>query len=294
MQRLLRSRWLIGMLVLLLLILGGKAIHRAMQPKYEGKTVEEWFAEYTSEGLIGWEAMDIVPFQKLGTNAAKFLWVEYTRKDSKATAWLMAHKDRVTGKKRHWWANTHEKERQANALILLREMGPTAEPLITEILNRLKSSNPEEAMHLVILLGTIQRQPELVVPAIHLSLLSTNLNITQRIEHMGTLGRFGGYAKTSLPELRNRLANQVYTNSGEDYYIARSILMINGPGPELGYCTNNLVWGDFVKSARALNFVDGLGTNARPAAPMLIPFASSLTYESESNYVMKIVREIDP
>jgi hypothetical protein len=293
-KRFTRSRVLLGMVVLCLLLWSINAIHHAKQPKYQGKTAEEWFGEYELIREFSLRETSAEAFRNLGTNGVWFLWKEYCRKDSKPTAWIMAQKDRLLGIKRPWWANSHELERQCKAMFLLRELGANAEPLIPEILSKLSSCNPDEASTMAYLLGTIQRQPEIAVPAIHQSLLSTNLNISQRINNYISLAKFGDKAKSSLPELKARFTNPVYTNNGENLHLARAILLINGPGPELGLFTNNLVFGDFMKSYSSISRMESCGTNARPAAAVLIRFAQTLTNEFDSNQVMQTVRIIDP
>jgi len=290
----LRSRWLLGAVLLLVAVIGGKTIHRAMQPKYEGKTVEEWFAAYTLDGALRLDVAEGVPFQKLGTNAVWFLWGEYTRKDSKTTSWLMAHRDRFTGKKRLWWANTHELERQSKALILLRKMGPIAEPLIPEIIPRLTSADLDEAATMAYFLAEINRQPEVVVPAIHRALLSTNWSFGHSKNHIAALGKFGPQARSALPELQNRLGHPAHTNRAETFYLARAILQINGPGPELGVFTNNLVPGDIHKSTSALSYLRDVGTNAWPAVPALREFIKTFTDDSAGMYILDVISEIDP
>lgn len=265
-----------------------------MQPKYEGKTAAEWFAAYTLDDAVRLDKAEGVPFQKLGTNAVWFLWGEYTRKDSKATAWLVAQKDRFTGKKRLWWANTHEKERQSKALVLLREMGPASEPLIPEIIPRLKSADLDEAATMAYFLAKIHRQPEVVVPAIHHALLLTNWSFGQRKNHIAALGMFGPQAKSALPELQSRFGHPAYTNHAEAFYLARAILQINGPGPELGVFTNNLVPGDIHKSTSALSHLRDVGTNAWPAVPVLREFIKTFTNDSDGIYILDVIREIDP
>jgi len=293
--RMIHSRWLVGAVLLLAIVIGGKVIHWAMQPKYKGKTVEQWFAAYTIDGVLRLEEAEGVPFQKLGTNAVWFLWREYARKDSKPTAWLMAQKDSLTGKKRIWWANTHELERQAKALILLRNMGPAAEPLIPEIIPRLASPDLNEAATMAYFLAEINRQPEVVVPAIHRAWLSTNWSFSHSKNHIAALGKFGPQAKSALPELQSRIGNPALTNRAEIFYLARSILQINGPGPELGVFTNNLVPGDIHKSISALASLHDVGTNARPAIPVLREFVKTFANDSASQaYIMDVIREIDP
>lgn len=264
-----------------------------MQPKYEGKTVEEWFAEYTIDDVLGQDVHDR-PFQELGTDAAWFLWGELTRRDSKATALLMAYKDKLTGKKRSMFGRTNEAERHTKAGHLIGRLGPAAEVLIPEIIVRLKSTDLDEAAEMAFLLGEIRRQPEVVIPEIHQSLLSTNWNFRQHKAHLMALSSFGAQAKAVLPELRSRLVNPAYTNDYVKFSLVNAILKINGPGPELGLYTNGLVSGSYWSNSIILNHMERAGTNARPAVPFLLQFAKTLTNQAEIDWVIGAVQVIDP
>ena len=289
----LRSRWLFGAVLLLAIVMGGKMIHRAMQPKYEGKTVEEWFADWKYRNSEMPEPQRVEVCTNLGTNAVWYLWGEYRRNDSVVTAWIMEKKHRFFGSG-YQFETSHERQRHLKALSTLHLLGGQCEPLIPEIVKHLKSSNPVEACNMVSLLGSIRQQPDLVVPVIHLSLLSTNWESYQRKLHIDALGKFGPAAKSVLPELQKRFANPAATNQGENHHLARAILRINGPGPELGLFTNGLAAGDFVKSFSDICFLEQVGTNARSAAPILRDFMGTLTNESEIRYVIQVIQEIDP
>jgi len=284
------TRVLLGFITLGLLVWCLKTIHHVLQPKYQGKTAEEWFAAYTWTGKPIEEA-NAVPFEHLGTNGVWFLWGEYCRKDSKPTVWLMRIRDVFT---KDLWAPSHEQDRHFRASAMVLKLGPMAEPLIPAILSRMTATDPDEATSMAYLLGNIQRRPEIVVPALQLSLRSTNWTSTQRIRTILALSQFGSHAKPALPMLQGWLADPAYTTNGANPYLATAILRINGPGPELALLTNNLVPGDYDKSMKYITLIDSAGTNASPAAPVLLQFAGTLTNETEIKTVRDTIHKIDP
>jgi hypothetical protein len=293
-KRLARSHLLLGFLVLCLLLLGTKAIHHALQPRYQGKTVEEWFDGVTT-GSSGREAVNndpaVIGLRHLGTNAVWFLWREQARKESPMLSALQKHIDQFTGRNKN---SPPELSRAYTAWVVLLVFGPETEVLIPEALELLKNGQPEEAAHAAMLLGRTRRQAEVVVPAILHSLAVTNRDANQRISHYVALKEFGPQAKAALPYLRAQLAKSTIPNSYEGYWLAKAILTINGPGPEVSYFTKRLVPGDLQRSFPNLAPLEQLGTNACTATPVLFQFAQTLTNQVDSNRVMEVIRKIDP
>ncbi len=293
-HRFLRPRVVWGIVALCLLLWGSKAIHRAMQPQYQGKTVEEWFEieKYPSSPYDA-ESNDTKAerFKNLGTNAVWFLWQEYKRDDSKFTAWMMAQKQRVF--QTRYYGGDHQTHRQSHAFNLLCLLRANAEPLIPVLISELKTGDPAFSDSTALLLGFIHRQPEVTVPALIESLSMTNRPPFPEHGHFHALGEFGAASVTALPVLRSRLAETnrpTYARAK----IASSILKITGPGPELAYFTNHIVAGDTSFSLTLTLDLGDIGTNARPAAPLLRQFAGTLGDKNLSNYVMEVVRKIDP
>jgi hypothetical protein len=291
-RALLRSRWLWCVVILLVVTVGGRVIHRAMQPKYEGKTVEEWFEGWrlnTGED----EKRLVEVYSSFGTNAVWYLWRENNRKDSMITAWVMAKKHRFFGSG-YKFGTSHEEQRHLKAMYLLSLLEDRCEPLIPEITPLLSSPNLDMRCSMISLLGSIRRRPEVVVPAIQQSLHSTNWQAYQRNKHIDALGEFGPAAKSVLPELQKQFINLAVTNQIERRYLAKAIVQINGPGPELEVFTNALVPGDFTQSFTSISFLERIGTNAGPAAPILRELTGTFTNEVEVKYVMEVIRKIDP
>jgi len=293
-QRLRPARLLQGMGILCVLLLGFVVIRHALEPKYQGKTAEEWFEEVTTS-TSGTEYVTkdpaVIGLRHLGTNAVWFLWREQARKESPWLTSLQRRFDRLTGKNKN---SPPTIGRAHTAWMVLFSFGLETEVLIPEALELLKNGQPNEAAFAAFLLGRTGRQPDVVVPAILASLAVTNRHIDHRISHYVGLQTLGPQAKAALPYLRTQLADPVIAQTREGYWLARAILTINGPGPEVNYFTRNLVPGNFRLSYPNLAPLAHLGTNARPAAPELHKFMLTLTNAEDSTRVLEIIRKIDP
>lgn len=287
-----RALWRVSGMILIA-FLAYWLIHRARQPRYQGKTVEEWFSEVTTASS-GSDYIDrdpaVIGLRHLGTNAVWFLWHEQARKESPLLVSLEKRLDRLTGKP----TNYLEISRADTAWRILFQFGPEIEVLIPDALKLMKNGKPEEASRAALLLGRTKRQPEVIVPAILQSLAKTNRNSGQRVSHIVGLKEFGPQAKAALPYLRQHLAKIHRANSYEGYWLAMAILTIDGPGPELGFFTQGLVLGDYRRSYSSLVPLERLGTNARPAAVELHKFMLTLTNAEDSARVLELIRKLDP
>jgi hypothetical protein len=281
-------------LAFIALLLASKVIHHAIQPQYQGKTAEEWFEEVTT-GSSGSEAVSndpaVIGLRHLGTNAVWFLWRERARKESPMLSALQKRIDQFTGRNKN---NPPEFSRGYTAWLILLVFGPETKVLIPGALESLKSNDPNEAARAAMLLGRTQQQAPVIVPAILQSIVITNRNPDQRVSHIVALKEFGPEAKAALPYLRTQLAKTAVSNSYEGYWLAKAILTIDGPGPEVGYFTKNLVPGDYRRSYPNLAPIEQLGTNARTAAVELHKFMLTLTKAADSARVMEVIRKIDP
>jgi hypothetical protein len=286
-----RHRWLWGVAALCLLFWGSKAIHRATLPKYDGRTMEEWFANTEPSGFFPRDEATVCAFQSMGTNGVWFLWEQYNRKDPEHVVWARRTLDRLSG---HGGLFDYEKRRQMLAETLLSLLKPEAEVLMPEIMRRLRGDDPEAATTMASLLISTRLKPEEAVAGLTDSLSKTNRAWQDRMVHMWALSRYGVNARRALPVLRTILASQSGMNASETQTLHVTILSIGGPGPELAFFTNRLVLGDYNQSAGTLRMLSELGTNARPAAPLLLALANTLTNQTDSNRVIEVIRTIDP
>ncbi|HEY1174065.1 MAG TPA: hypothetical protein VGH19_22060 [Verrucomicrobiae bacterium] len=287
----------IAMFVLLcLIVLGIKTARYAMQPKYQGKTMEEWYAEVKSMDAI-WVMNEeefardpaTVALKQFGTNAVWFLWREHCRRDSQITAWYMERFDHPSAV---YWFN-HQQMREEITARLLMEFGSGAEVLIPEILAGLNTNDQRERERLVHLLGTIRKQPELVLPALVRGFPAQSKAMHDHFRDIRTIGEFGPAAKAYVPELKARLANPMNQNRGLQATLAETIVRINGPGPELQILLRELRPGDASLCHSGMGPFENVGTNALPVVPELLRFAQTFTNSAASNYVISVIRKID-
>ncbi|MGV3756654.1 MAG: hypothetical protein ACO1QS_14825 [Verrucomicrobiota bacterium] len=288
------TKLLAGLLVICFLLWCGLSLPRLLEPKYQGKTADQWFAEVTT-GSSGSEHLTkdpaVIGLRHLGTNAVWFLWNERTRKASPLLTSWQKRLNRLTGKQNN---QPPGPGRAQTAWLILFQFGPETEVLIPEALELLKNGTPSEAAHAARLLGFTQRRPELVVPAILQSLALTNRSYDERVSHFVALWKLGPSAKAAVPYLRTQLNQPAMASGYGGDWLAKAILTINGPGPEVDYFTRNLVPGNFRLSYPNLAPLEHLGTNARPAAIALHKFRLTLTNAEDSARVLEIIRKIDP
>ncbi len=288
------TKLLAGLLIICFLLWCVLSLPRLLEPKYQGKTAEEWFAEVTT-GSSGSEYLTkdpaVIGLRHLGTNAVWFLWRERARQESPRLSSWKKRFDRLIGKQNN---NPPELSRAYTAWLILFHFGPETQVLVPEALELLRNGKPNEAAHAAMLLGRTRREAPVVVPAILQSLAMTNRTSDHRISHLVGLKEFGPQAQAALPYLRTQLAKTNILNSYEGYWLAKAILTINGPGPEVDYFTRNLVPGNFRLSYPNLAPLEHLGTNARPAAIALHKFRLTLTNAEDSTRVLEIIRKIDP
>jgi hypothetical protein len=269
---------------------GIKAIHRAMQPKYEGKTIHEWFAIWQKDREFV-EYSDV--FRALDKPALEFLWQEYNRKDSAWTTWVMARHQRLF-KYKYPFGNTHEMYRRLVAYNAFHRASPDAlAPFQPAIVARLKTIESDYSGGLAYLLGLIPQQPQTSVPALIESLQATNRDIGDRAGHLIALGRHGKEAAAAVPLLQTMLAD-TNRHRYERSKLVITILQINGPGPELAYLTNSLKSGDLSASISAIYDLKEIGTNAYPAVPLLLELTQNSSNKVISNTVMEAIRVINP
>lgn len=291
--------WRIWLLAFFALLLGIKVAHRALQPKYQGKTVEEWFEENQIFLVCGTgnppppdqntlrklRKNRVLPFQVLGHNALEFLWHEYTQPPSRSSS---SQSDSPFGRS----------DRRFTAFVLLHDLGPEARPLIPKFLSAMVDTKSENSGQIAMLLGRIHEQPALVVPALIRVLERTNWAHGDKAAYADALAAYGQAAQPALPALRKCLTDPTIPLADKQE-LASSILRITGPGPELDILTQPLVlteekdWSSH-NISMVLYRLKETGTNAAPAAPTLQKFAQTLTREWYVQQVTETIKVIDP
>jgi len=155
-HRLTPTRLLLVFVGLCLLLWDIKAIHHALQPKYQGKTAQEWFEE--AREIAQTEGREVIAREKharqpavvalksLGATAVWYLWKEVNHKDSTLTVWGWELHDRITGKGRM----SRGGERQSKAYDLLVLMENVPEAFIAELAEEARGTDTEKHARLSI------------------------------------------------------------------------------------------------------------------------------------------------
>ena len=297
-KRFTRSRVLLGMVVLCLLLWSIKAIHHALQPKYQGKTAQEWFEEAKIIHTI--HHIDVVPndpgflaLTAMGTNAVWYVWHEYEREAGPATIWVMdIWRYYILGEKFSY--ADYLAERCDRAWILLSSMGQATECLVPELVDRVDGTDVMQSVVAANWLGNLKHNPSLSVPA-----LIRALNQTPRIPtnnhsvYIRALGQFRSQAESALPLLME-LHDSPAIKREEQLQLAAAIFQIDGSLPEPKYI-NRIFDPDDLKKSRYILF-DSQIEHQPPtnAIPFLLNFSQGLTNEIHALLIKNAIRKIDP
>lgn len=150
-----RSRVLLGFVTVCVLVWGIKAIHYAMQPKYDGKTASEWFEEakgfdFSTENRQGrYQQPAVIALKGLGTNAVWYLWKETNRTNSTLTTLGWKVYDRIAKKES---LISRDKVRQRKAYELLILMDNIPEAFILELAKDVRGTDASKARQAIWLL----------------------------------------------------------------------------------------------------------------------------------------------
>jgi hypothetical protein len=200
---------LLGFAVLCLLLWSIKATQHAMQPKYQGKTAEEWFAgldpfkrsSTQTAFSLSMEDPAFQAFTHLGPDAAQFLWQEYNHKDSKLETWTIR---KIGDWSSGGWRIDSANIRNFKAMCLLQAMGPKAECLVPDLRNSLKSAASDyERSRLLEMLNKISPKDLAKLPYLIPGLNSTNAGV--RAQSLDGLHCMGVQASSALPALEKLL-----------------------------------------------------------------------------------------
>ncbi|MGV3756655.1 MAG: hypothetical protein ACO1QS_14830 [Verrucomicrobiota bacterium] len=127
--RLTFARLFLGFATLCLLVWCLKTVHYALQPKYQGKTAEEWFALIDTHGQSGSNGILAIShddpavraLKQLGSAPVRFLWRELHARDSRVKAVFI---ERIRAWSNNRWSIASSRERNFKALVALGQLGP--------------------------------------------------------------------------------------------------------------------------------------------------------------------------
>lgn len=280
--------------MLCLLLWGIKAIHHAMQPKYQGKTAGEWFAEAKPKELFGVKRDEefakepsTIALQNLGTNAVWYLWAELNRKDSVWTTWGWELHDRLT-KKERYFSNEEERHDKAHDLLVLMQAVP--EGLTIELARRARGKNTKEARQAIGLLGRLKKHPDIAVSAL-IEGLQDEKRYMPAVE---ALIAFGSEAKPALPALRNLLAHPFPSiNKSSSDFIRRAIIRTDPTAPEFKELADELKPGNMKSSIDAIAELISIGDIQPEAYAVLVRFSQTLTNKFKVDEFVNYVRDME-
>lgn len=284
--RLTFTRLLLGFITLSLLVWCLKTIHHALQPKYQGKTAEEWFAlvdphaQQNAALAISHGDPAIQAFQHLGPSAARFLWRELHVTDT-------ALKKLFIRKAAEWsdgrWDIEPSETRNFKALVALGKMGPAADCLIPELLIHAQSTNRQDAYRGLSLIGHIGTRPELAVPLFLSNVTSTN--------PMAGLEQYGPQASNALPALEQALT----LRTGHDRLLVAYAMVGIGDRSKLTLLLAEVQNTNSPYRTNALSLLLRLNTNALDAVPALLAFAKSSTNDYDlQTHTARTIEQISP
>lgn len=295
-KRSMRSRVLLGIVGLCLFLWSTKAVRHAMQPKYQGKTAEEWFATIdpydhspTATGdsmLIKHDDPAILAFQHFGSDAAEFLWQELYHQDSKAKAWLI-NQIRIASRNR-WIIDTAD-GRNFKARMALQAMGPKADCLIPELLLSARSTDNQECYRSLDLIGEIGTRTDVTVPFLVSNLKSSDRAIVRR--SMESLLKIGPAASNALPAMEQMLN----TSTGEAHLTAAAAMVALGDRTKLDLLLTELQDTNSTLRTYALFRLGSLKTNAVETLPTLVAVAKDpATPGNLQNMTVSLIDYISP
>lgn len=289
--RRLRTRALWTIITLCLLLLSIKAIHHALQPQYQGKTAEEWFAEakistYPHGIYVPTNDPGVDALRAMGTNAVQYLWLEYTGQIPSDTPLMDAWK-------RYALSAQHEvekarKEQQFRAQIMLCFFGPETECLIPELVSRLDSMDRETAEDAARWLGTLRQRPEVSVPAL-VRALKQSRSASKQSTLIWALSEFESEAQAALPLLLT-LYDVSGTGTEEQIKIAAAIVRIDTAAGSPSHLDRVIDPDDMHKTTGILFALEVNRTHSN-AIPALLKFSDSLTNREHANSMKQFIRQ---
>jgi hypothetical protein len=286
------TRLALGLAVLCLLVWCLKSIHYALQPKYQGKTAEEWFALVDPHAQLGSGLAishgdpAIQAFQHLGPSAARFLWRELHVTDT-------ALKKLFIRKAAEWsdgrWDIEPSETRNFKALVALGKMGPAADCLIPELLIHAQSPNRQDAYLGLSLIGHIGTRPEVAVPLFLSNVTSTNPMAFG--QSMAGLEQYGPQASNALPALEQALT----LRTGHDRLLVAYAMVGIGDRSKLTLLLAEVQNTNSPYRTNALSLLLRLKTDALDAVPALLAFAKSSTNDYDlQTHTARTIEQISP
>jgi len=292
--RLTFTRLFLGFIALCLLVWCLKTIHYALQPKYQGKTAEEWFALIDTHGQSGSNGILAISnddpavraLKQFGSAPVRFLWRELHARDSRVKAVFI---ERIRAWSNNRWAIASSRERNFKALVALGQLGPAADALIPELLLCAQSTDQLESAHGLRLLGDIGTQPEVTLP-----LFLSNVGATNPIVFglsLLVLHKLGPQASNALPALARALT----LKTNHQRLLVASAMVAMGDRTKLSVLLTEVQNTNSPYRTNTLSLLQQLKTDALDALPDLIALAKNSTndYHMQS-FTAQTIEHISP
>jgi HEAT repeat protein len=188
---------------------------------------------------------------------------------------------------RIYGSNVSEESRWA-ILDSLGYIGPAASGAVTFLLQELTNTNAIVRIDSIIALGSIRAQPEIVVPALLKYLHDPIPGV--RLNAVASLGLFGKDARSATTEILGLLQGQDHWLRERAVYSLCKLYAEIGSSPADSFNSKSSEY----KSSTLIDVINGLealGTNARPAIPMLVKFLAvpDATVRTRATTALKVI-----
>lgn len=290
-----RSWVLLGIIGACLLLWSIKAIHHAMQPKYQGKTAQEWYTQFNTyqnaTNLTELSASSTHAayraFQNFGPEEARFLWGEYIHRDSAFKSWCIKNAFAWSGGR---CRIDSDHVRRFKAGFLLSAMGSKAECLLPELQALLKSASTDyERKTALSLLERIAPKDISKLPYLLAGLNSTNVAL--QYECLDALQDLGTAAASALPAL-NRMLGQ---SKGFDRLRIATTMVSLGDRSKLSLLRAEIVDPSSRLQGPAFLLLASLTKDGVDALPTLVAIAKdSQSTEEIKQSAFSLIEQISP
>lgn len=293
-QRLTRSRLLFGFIALCLLLWSIKTVHYALQPKYQGKTAEEWFALIDTHGQSGSNGILAIShddpavhaLKQLGSAPVRFLWRELHARDSRVKTVFI---ERIRAWSNNRWGIASSRERNFKALVALGQLGPAGDALIPELLLCAQSTDQLESAHGLRLLGDIGTQPEVTMPLFLSNVGATN-PVVFALSLQG-LQKLGPQASNALPALAQALT----LKTNHQRLLIASAMVAMGDRTKLSVLLTEVQNTNSPYRTNTLSLFQQLKTDSLDALPDLIALAKNSTNDHHlQRFTAQTIEQISP
>lgn len=265
---------LLGILGACLLFWSIKAIHHALQPKYQGKTAQEWFAQINTRDSLhpnqGIQIIELDPeiqaFKHFGPDAARFLWKELKAEDSAIKTWSIDHLQTWSNGR---WRIESSQERNVKAWVCLQQLGERADCLMPEIIAQAGGKDKTQRYGALQLIGSIGTRTEQTVPLLVSCLSDPDPWIVE--SSLSSLTILGPAATNALPEL----AHQLSIKTDEDRLQIAAVMVSIGDKSKLSILTDEALNAASLYQPKALEMLGDLEGKAADALPALAKLSGS-------------------